>query len=76
MISRGEVGLIIAAVGIEQGLIQQSVFSAIVGVVILTTVLTPLLLSALTQRVKKPKQICRIHTKELDDELPGCLDCE
>ena len=47
MISRGEVGLIVAAIGIEQGLIQQDVFAAIVGVVILTTMLTPLLLRAL-----------------------------
>ncbi len=53
MISRGEVGLIIAAVGIEQGLITQSVFSAIVGVVILTTVLTPILLRALYPKKQK-----------------------
>lgn len=46
MISRGEVGLIVAAIGIEQGLIQKDIFSAIVGVVILTTVLTPILLRA------------------------------
>jgi len=53
MISRGEVGLIIAAVGIEEGLIQESVFSAIVGVVILTTVLTPLLLKVLYSKSKQ-----------------------
>jgi Kef-type K+ transport system membrane component KefB len=60
MISRGEVGLIIAAVGIEEGLIQESVFSAIVGVVILTTVLTPLLLKVL---YSKSKQI-QINTQD------------
>jgi Kef-type K+ transport system membrane component KefB len=47
MMSRGEVGLIVAAIGIEQGLIQDSTFSAVVGVVILTTLLTPLILRAL-----------------------------
>jgi len=47
MISRGEVGLIVAAIGIEESLIQESTFSAVVGVVILTTILTPLLLRAL-----------------------------
>jgi len=47
MMSRGEVGLIVAAIGIEQGLIQESTFSAVVGVVILTTLLTPPLLRAL-----------------------------
>jgi Kef-type K+ transport system membrane component KefB len=44
MMSRGEVGLIVASVGVSEGLIQPDTFSAIVGVVILTTILTPLLL--------------------------------
>jgi Kef-type K+ transport system membrane component KefB len=44
MMSRGEVGLIVAAVGIVEGVIPQSTFSAIVGVVIVTTLLTPPLL--------------------------------
>ena len=44
MMSRGEVGLIVASVGVSEGLIQPDTFSAVVGVVILTTILTPLLL--------------------------------
>jgi Kef-type K+ transport system membrane component KefB len=44
MMSRGEVGLIVASVGISQAIISQTVFSAVVGVVILTTLLTPPLL--------------------------------
>lgn len=44
MLSRGEVGLIVAAVGIELGLISRGIFSAIVGVVIITTLITPPLL--------------------------------
>jgi Kef-type K+ transport system membrane component KefB len=44
MMSRGEVGLIVASVGISLGIINQSTFSAVVGVVILTTLLTPPLL--------------------------------
>jgi Kef-type K+ transport system membrane component KefB len=51
MMSRGEVGLIVAAIGIQEGLIHQSTFSAVVGVVILTTVLTPLLLRALFPKI-------------------------
>jgi len=47
MMSRGEVGLIVAAIGIQESLILQSTFSAVVGVVILTTLLTPLLLRSL-----------------------------
>lgn len=44
MMSRGEVGLIVASLGVSDGLIQPDTFSAVVGVVILTTILTPLLL--------------------------------
>jgi Kef-type K+ transport system membrane component KefB len=46
MMSRGEVGLIVATVGVTQGLIDQGVFAAVVGVVIITTLLTPPLLRA------------------------------
>ncbi|MGH2524656.1 MAG: cation:proton antiporter, partial [Anaerolineales bacterium] len=44
MISRGEVGLIVASVGLSEGLIDEVVFAEIVLVVLVTTVLTPLLL--------------------------------
>lgn len=44
MISRGEVGLIVASVGLNQGLIDTTVFAEIVLVVLVTTLLTPLLL--------------------------------
>lgn len=47
MMSRGEVGLIVASVGILEGLIEQAAFSAIVGVVIVTTLLTPPMLRIL-----------------------------
>ena len=44
MISRGEVVLIVASVGLAQGLMNNIIFSEIVLVVLATTVLTPLLL--------------------------------
>jgi Kef-type K+ transport system membrane component KefB len=44
MISRGEVGLIVAAVGVSQGLVDPDVFSIVVVLVLLTTILTPILL--------------------------------
>ncbi len=47
MMSRGEVGLIVATVGIAEGMIQQDTFAAIVGVVIVTTLLTPPFLRSL-----------------------------
>jgi Na+:H+ antiporter len=56
MVSRGEVGLIVAAVGIEEGLIKQDIFSAVVGVVILTSILTPILLRMLFPKVKAAHQ--------------------
>jgi Kef-type K+ transport system membrane component KefB len=50
MMSRGEVGLIVATVGILEGLITQETFAAIVGVVIVTTLLTPPMLRSLFSR--------------------------
>jgi len=47
MISRGEVGLIVASVGMVQGLVSQEEFSAIVGMVVVSTLVTPPLLRAL-----------------------------
>ncbi|GLX69677.1 cation:proton antiporter [Paenibacillus glycanilyticus] len=44
MVSRGEVALIIAASGLESGLLLQKYFTSIVLVVILTTLITPPLL--------------------------------
>jgi Kef-type K+ transport system membrane component KefB len=44
MVSRGEVGLIVASVGLASGLISEAVFSAIVVMVLATTLVTPLLL--------------------------------
>jgi Kef-type K+ transport system membrane component KefB len=47
MVSRGEVGLIIAAVGLSAGLVSDSVFASIVGMVIVTTLITPPMLRSL-----------------------------
>ncbi|NPV76819.1 MAG: cation:proton antiporter [Anaerolineae bacterium] len=44
MISRGEVGLIVAQLGASQGLLDSVTFSAIVAMVIVTTLVTPPLL--------------------------------
>ncbi len=47
MSSRGEVGLIVASVGIAEGVISTDLFAVVVGVVIITTLLTPMMLRAL-----------------------------
>ena len=44
MISRGEVGLIVASVGLAQGLVDQNLFSVMVLMVLVTTLVTPVLL--------------------------------
>ncbi|GAP14169.1 Kef-type K+ transport systems, membrane components [Longilinea arvoryzae] len=53
MVSRGEVGLIVAKVGLDQGLLSPALFSAIVGMVLVTTLVTPPMLRA-AFRVPKP----------------------
>jgi Kef-type K+ transport system membrane component KefB len=47
MTSRGEVGLIVASVGLGAGLIGEDVFASVVLMVIATTLLTPVMLRAL-----------------------------
>jgi Kef-type K+ transport system membrane component KefB len=44
MVSRGEVGLIVANVGIGAGLITRDLFSVVVLMVIVTTLVTPVML--------------------------------
>ena len=44
MISRGEVGLIVATVGVDEGLIKTELFSVVTVIVLVTTLITPLLL--------------------------------
>lgn len=46
MVSRGEVGLIVAKVGLDQGLLSSELFTAIVGMVLITTLVTPPMLRA------------------------------
>lgn len=53
MVSRGEVGLILASVGVANSLMAPSLFTVIVGVVLLTTLITPPLLRYLINRPEK-----------------------
>jgi Kef-type K+ transport system membrane component KefB len=56
MMSRGEVGLIVATLGISEGLLDGQIFSGVVGVVIVTTLLTPPALRFLFTRPTAPVQ--------------------
>jgi Kef-type K+ transport system membrane component KefB len=44
MVSRGEVGLIIAAIGVNAGILEPEVLAVVVFVVLVTTIITPPLL--------------------------------
>jgi len=56
MISRGEVGLIVGAVGLTEGLVTNNEFSAIIGMVLITTIITPPLLKSLFPNTPVQKQ--------------------
>jgi Kef-type K+ transport system membrane component KefB len=54
MISRGEVGLIIAKIGLDSGYLSSDLFSSIIAMILITTVITPPLLRAsFTEKPKK-----------------------
>jgi len=53
MISRGEVGLIVAAVGVNEGWLLPEIFAAVIGVVIATTLITPPALRSLFPKKEK-----------------------
>jgi Kef-type K+ transport system membrane component KefB len=53
MVSRGEVGLIVAGVGINQGLVSSEEFSAVVAMVLITTLVTPPILRYLFSNKKR-----------------------
>jgi Kef-type K+ transport system membrane component KefB len=71
MISRGEVGLIIASVGITQGLMSEESFSIIVLMVVVTTVITPPLLRFIHQLKKKEdEKLQQAFNKDISIEKP------
>lgn len=53
MIPRGEVGLIFATIGLRRELVNAAEYAAILNMVVLTTVLTPILLAPLVKRTKR-----------------------
>lgn len=57
MISRGEVGLIVAAIGVQRGVIDQDVFSIMVLMVVLSTLVTPVLLRLTFPKREPPEAL-------------------
>jgi monovalent cation:proton antiporter-2 (CPA2) family protein len=56
MVSRGEVALIIAAIGLEANLLNQEMFAVMVVVVLVTTIVTPPLMKLFFRKVIEEKQ--------------------
>ncbi len=69
MISRGEVGLIVAGVAFTSKAVTQSTYSAIVGMVIVTTILTPILLKIVYSRNIRQETAVRGHQSAELDQL-------
>ncbi|HSG46010.1 MAG TPA: cation:proton antiporter [Anaerolineales bacterium] len=69
MVSRGEVGLIVADVGIRQGFILENEFSAIVMMVLVTTLITPPILRALFARRKGTARKNQIDAGQAGEEI-------
>ncbi|MDQ2693709.1 MAG: cation:proton antiporter [Chloroflexota bacterium] len=66
MVSRGEVGLIVASVGINQGMIGSNVFSAVVAMVLITTLVTPPILRSLFAEKKQKTADVYSETEQAD----------
>jgi Na+:H+ antiporter len=66
MVSRGEVGLIVAGVAVTAGAISQSIYAAIIGMVMLTTVLPPIWLKKAYDKVPPEK----LEEGEPPDSIP------
>ncbi|RKN71186.1 cation:proton antiporter [Paenibacillus ginsengarvi] len=64
MVSRGEVALIIAAIGLEAGLLNRDMFAVLVVVVLITTLVTPPMMKALFARPKGHESAMKTDTSE------------
>jgi Kef-type K+ transport system membrane component KefB len=53
MVSRGEVGLIVASVGLSSGIIGKEIFSTMIIMVLATTLVTPILLKMVFPKEQK-----------------------
>lgn len=63
MTSRGEVGLIVASVGLSSGLITDAIFASVVLMVLATTLVTPIVLRALYPKEAKTGKPAPVATE-------------
>lgn len=71
MVSRGEVGLIVGAAGLQVGLLNNTVFSAVIGTVLITTLVTPPLLRLSFNTAKSPSTnaVSMGNTRETSESI-------
>ncbi|MDD4924263.1 MAG: cation:proton antiporter [Dehalococcoidales bacterium] len=65
MAPRGEVGMIIGLIGLNQGLIDMGVYSAIILMCLITTIIPPLMLRNWIYKDKSKKEVCEIPPAKL-----------
>lgn len=70
MISRGEVGLIVAGVGISSGVLTSDVYSTIVIMVVATTIITPIWLKIDYRKEKKGEGNTSAQKDNSDNDNP------
>lgn len=64
MVSRGEVALIIAAMGLEAGLLSKDMFAVLIVVVLITTLVTPPMMKGLLSRSGAADERVKTDTSE------------
>lgn len=59
MVSRGEVALVIAAIGLETKLLSPDLFAVLVVVILVTTIVTPPMMKGFFKKTKAPAELTR-----------------
>ncbi|HEX5396614.1 MAG TPA: cation:proton antiporter [Candidatus Limnocylindria bacterium] len=67
LVPRGEVGIVVAGLGLTTGAIDGELYSVVIGMAVLTTLIVPPLLPRLLQRSEPPEELVAAPD---DDDLP------
>jgi Kef-type K+ transport system membrane component KefB len=73
MISRGEVALVIAVLGLSQKIIDGKIFATIVFMIVFTTVITPLLLKIGYTIAESKNKVAMPHSSPLPVSITGSI---
>jgi Kef-type K+ transport system membrane component KefB len=70
MVPRGEVGLIVASLGLSLGVISTQLFGMVVAMTVVTTILTPPVLAPLIRRIPRGQPSRKERQEAAEDERP------